>query len=283
MTDNITILGIDIGGTNIRAGLVQNQKITRMLALPTTSNKKQENVLNTIIKLIEKFMDIPVSAIGIGVAGFVDVQKGIVYDAVNVPQWKEVHLKTILNEKFHIPIIINNDSNCFAIGEKHFGKGKQYNSLTGITLGTGLGMGLIFNGRLYEGNSCGAGELGAIPYLANNYEYYCCGQFFKNEYRLTASEAYSRAIKGDATSLEMFDTFGIHLGNMLMAVLYAYDPELIILGGSVSRSFLFFKNSMYKALGKFMYKRTLTNLKIEVSEIENIAIFGAASLFYNNY
>jgi len=282
MADNKNIIGIDIGGTNIRVGLVQNHRIVRIVSALTPANETQEIVLNTIVSLIEKFMDTPVDAIGIGVPSIVDVDKGIVYDVVNIPQWKEVHLKAYLENKFHLPIFVNNDANCFAAGEKYYGKGKGYGSFVGLILGTGLGAGMIINNRLYEGKNCGAGEIGNIPYLANNYEYYCSGQFFTGEYSMPASEVAQLALRGNSSALQIFNDFGTHVGNMLQAVLYAYDPELIILGGSVSKSFSLFKFSMYKALDKFIYSKTLSNLKIEISEIENVAIFGAASLFYNN-
>ena len=282
MTDTNNIIGIDLGGTNIRIGLVCNDKIQNIISSPTPAKSAEETVIQSICNLIENFLDQPVAAIGIGVPSVVDVERGIVYDVVNIPSWKEVHLKQILEKKYHIPVFINNDANCFVAGEKHFGKAKNASSVVGLVLGTGLGAGLILNNQLYEGKNCGAGEIGYLPYLQNNYEYYCSGQFFRDEYHISALEIFETALTGNKDSIEIFHQFGIHVGNMLMTVLYAYDPELILLGGSVSKSYALFKDSMHQELQKFIYAKTLKSLKIEVSEIENIAIYGAASLFYNN-
>jgi len=282
MTEKSNILGIDLGGTNIRVGLVQRNTITQLRSAPTPANGTKEDVLQAIGLLIEGFSDTPVDAIGIGVPSVVDVQKGIVYNVVNIPSWKEVHLKDYLESRFHIPVFVNNDANCFAAGEKHYGKGKGYGSFVGLVLGTGLGAGIIINNRLYEGKNCGAGEIGCLPYLANNYEYYCSGQFFRDEYHVSAKDVYKSAVEGNANAIAIFRNFGTHIGNMLQAVLYAYDPEFIVLGGSVSNSYPLFIESMYKALSTFMYPKTLTFLKIEVSELENSAVYGAASL-YNNH
>jgi len=187
-------------------------------------------------------------------------------------------LKALLEKRYGVPVCVNNDANCFAVGEKYFGKAKSYKNIVGVTLGTGLGCGLIFNGKLYEGSNCGAGEFGNIPYLSHNIEYYCSGQFFSDEKKVKAVDIFHLAQKGDASALNLFTEYGYHLGEALKSILYAYDPEVVILGGSVSRSFDFFKDAMYQVLQGFAYSSVLANLKIDVSELENSAIFGAAAL-----
>ena len=87
-----------------------------------------------------------------------------------------------MEERFAIPVLINNDANCFAVGEYYFGKGVEGDSLVGLTIGTGLGSGIILKGKLYSGKNCGAGEFGMIDYLDHFIEYYASGQFFKNVY-----------------------------------------------------------------------------------------------------
>ena len=121
---------------------------------------------------IEEVFDSAVSGIGVGVPSIVDVEKGIVYDVQNIPSWKEVHLKQLLEERFQVPVFINNDANCFAIGEKHFGKGKDHENMIGLIVGTGMAGGIIIKNQLYNGYNCGSGEFGMIPYLEHNYEYY---------------------------------------------------------------------------------------------------------------
>jgi glucokinase len=131
---------------------------------------------------------------------------------------------------------------------------------------------------LYEGSNCGAGEFGNVPYLSHNVEYYCSGQFFTDEKKVSAIDVFNKAKKGDVKAIQLFDEYGFHLGEVLKSILYAYDPEVIILGGSVSQSFDFFKDAMFHALQNFAFSSVLANIKIDVSELENSAIFGAAAL-----
>jgi len=272
------IVGVDLGGTNIRAGKIIDDKIVHLSKLPTHSRGTVEEVLNQLYAVIDECIDSFTQSIGVGVPSVVDVEKGIVYDVMNIPSWKEVPLKELLEQRYNLPVSINNDANCFAVGEKYFGKAKAYKNIVGVTLGTGLGCGLIFNGKLYEGSNCGAGEFGNVPYLSHNVEYYCSGQFFSDEKKVRAIDCYHLAQKGDKVALELFDEYGSHLGESLKSILYAYDPEIVILGGSVSQSFEFFREAMYAAMQDFAFSNVLANMKIVVSELDNSAIYGAAAL-----
>jgi glucokinase len=278
MTNVENIIGVDLGGTNIRAGKISDDKIACISKLPTPSKESVEEVMDQIYSVIDSCFDAGTRSIGVGVPSVVDVDKGIVYDVTNIPSWKAVPLKELLEKRYKVPVCVNNDANCFAVGEKYFGKAKTCKNIVGVTLGTGLGCGLIFNGKLYEGSNCGAGEFGNVPYLAHNVEYYCSGQFFTDEKKVKAIDIFHLAKKGDASALQLFSEYGNHLGEALKSILYAYDPEVVILGGSVSQSFEFFKDAMYRALQDFAFSSVLANLKIEVSELENSAIFGAAAL-----
>lgn len=272
------IIGVDLGGTNIRSGKIIDDKIVHLTRRPTPSNGSVEEVMQQIYSVIDECFDASTTSIGVGVPSVVDVEKGIVYDVTNIPSWKVVPLKELLEKRYNVPVYVNNDANCFAVGEKYFGKAKSYKNIVGITLGTGLGCGLIFNGKLYEGSNCGAGEFGNVPYLSHNVEYYCSGQFFTDEKKVKAIDIFHLAQKGDAAALKLFAEYGFHLGEVLKSILYAYDPEIVILGGSVVRSFDFFKDAMYHALQDFAFSSVLANLKIDVSELENSSIFGAAAL-----
>lgn len=275
-TENI--VGVDLGGTNIRAGKIVDDKIVHLSKLPTPSKGTIEEVMVQLRGVIDECFDNSTQTIGVGVPSVVDVEKGIVYDVMNIPSWREVPLKALLEERYGVPVFVNNDANCFAVGEKYFGKAKSYKNIVGVTLGTGLGCGLIFNGRLYEGSNCGAGEFGNLPYLFHNVEYYCSGQFFSDEKKVKAIDTYHLALKGDEMALAIFSEYGFHLGASLKSILYAYDPEIVILGGSVSQSFDFFKDSMFAAMQDFAFSNVLANMMIEVSELENSAIYGAAAL-----
>ena len=273
------ILGIDIGGTNIRVGLVED---TKLLSIKSSEIKKggtREEILDSLFGMIRNFDIRQIEGIGVGVPSVVDIENGIVYDVQNIPSWKEVHLKKILESDYKVPVYINNDANCFVAGEKYFGKVKQYKNIIGLIIGTGLGAGIIINDRLYAGNNCGAGEFGMIPFKDKNYEYYCSGQYFLNEFGVSGDELSKKALDKDPEAIEIFKKFGSNLGEAIKMIMYAMDPEVVVLGGSVSKSFRLFKNEMWDEIRKFSYSNSADRIKIEISDVKNIAILGAAALF----
>src|SRR6476620_2148539 len=110
------IIGIDLGATNIRGAIISGSEISETKS-QRISNGTEEEVLNDVFTLIDKLNNEDITAIGIGVPSVVDVEEGIVYDVVYIPSWKEVHLKKILEKRYKIPVLVNNDANCFALGE----------------------------------------------------------------------------------------------------------------------------------------------------------------------
>ncbi len=210
-----------------------------------------------------------------------DVDRGIVYNVQNIPSWQEVYLKSTLENHFQTPVYVNNDANCFTVGIKYFGEAKEYKNIVGLTLGTGMGAGIIANDLLYSGSNCGAGEFGMLSYLDHNYEYYCSGQFFIREYGISADVLFKQATQGDKNALDIFNIFGKHLGNAINAILFSVDPDIIILGGSISKAWPFFENSMQAEVEKFEYSHVISKIKIKVNQIPNIALLGAAALYLN--
>ena len=275
----MSIIGVDLGGTNVRAGLVEGGRLARVELATVHGDGPEKAVLEDIFGVIDPLIGAGIEGIGVGVPSVVDLKGWVIYDVQNIPSWKKVPLKALLEERYRLPSYVNNDANCFAAGEKHFGKGKPYDNFVGLILGTGLGAGIIANGRLFSGTNCGAGEFGMLPYKDRNFEYYACGQFFTNVHGMSGKALAEKARKGDAGALAVFDEFGDHLGQAMKAVLYAADPEVVILGGSVSRSYAFFQEAMWKAMQDFAYSITIRKIKIEVSETENIAVLGAAALY----
>jgi len=277
-----SIIGVDLGGTTVDSGLIKNSNIEKIFSLNISAEKSELDILEQVIQTIENVYVESVAGIGIGVPGLINVEKGIVYNLQNIPSWQEVHLKEKLENHFGVPVYVNNDANCLAAGVKYFGIGKESRNLAGLALGTGMGTGVIIDGKLYSGSHGGAGEFGMIPYRDHNYEYYCSGQFFKTEYEISGKDLYNKAKKDDKKALRIFEIFGGHLGKAITAILYAFDPEMIVLGGSVSKAYWFFKKSMQREIDAFKFTPVLDRFTIKVNKIPNIAVLGAAALYLDS-
>jgi len=277
--DSSAILGIDLGGTNIRLGKVRGGTVEIYHAHKVSSKAAEDVILGEMYQAIEKVLDDEVTAIGCGVPSVVDLETGIVYAVENIPSWRKTPLKQKLEQRYGLPVLVNNDANLFALGELHFGKGRGARNMVGMTLGTGLGVGVIIDGRLYCGANCGAGEIGSIPYREGVIETYCSGEFFERETGKSGDAIYQLARQGDAKALRLFDDFGYELGQAVMTVLYAYDPDAIILGGSISAAFDLFQASMWKGLEAFDYPHVLERLFLAPSELDDAAVLGAAALY----
>lgn len=269
-------IGVDLGGTNVRAGLVDEGRIVRLISEPCKSDRPEEEVVEHIAALIESLITPRVEGIGIGVPSVVDAERGIVYDVIGIPSWREVHLKELFEARFGVPISVNNDCNCFALGVCRFGEAHGFRDVVCMALGTGVGAGVVIGGKLYCGRNTGAGEIGCIPYLDYDYEYYCSSRFFLGR-GTTGKEAYDRAVAGDADALALWREFGGHVGRLVMLALYAYDPEAIVFGGSIAHAFEFFREAMYERLAEFPYAKTVERLHICRTTIEHVGLLGATA------
>lgn len=271
-------IGIDLGGTNMRIGLVDGDSIVRKEIIPCPADKPEQVVVDALIDLITKYITPAVTGIGVGVPTLVDAERGIVYNAVNIPSWREVHLKEILERRFGVPVAVNNDANCFALGEKCFGAGRHVSSLVGLTLGTGVGAGLVLDGRLYCGRNTGAGEVGELPYRDSNFEAYCSSGFFVREYSTTGRDAAMAARRGDAKALAIWREFGTNLGRLVKAVMFAYDPDAIVIGGGIADAFDLYRDAMKAEVATFPYAESVRHLSVSLSSLADVAILGASAL-----
>ena len=271
-------IGIDIGGTNLCLGLVEGGQVSNMFSTPSFSPEDTlEQTLEYLSRQIDKIFHSGVSKIGIGVPSVVDPKLGIVYDTQNIPSWKEVHLKEYLEERFKVPVAVNNDANCFAMGVYGtYPADAKPETLVVATLGTGLGIGIVDGGRLFCGANCGAGELCCLPYKDSILEDYCSKKFFTGA-GWDSKQAAKAAKEGDSDALLLFDEFGRHLGALVCAVLYAYDPSHVALAGGVANNYPFFCQSMEDYLwSNFPYRKTLEKLKIDICTDNNIPVIGAS-------
>jgi glucokinase len=274
------LIGIDLGGTNVRVAHISSEGIEKMDTEAVISKGSVQDVLEQMYGLIDRIGTQNIEGIGLGVPGPVDEDKGIVYELINIPAWKKVEVKSLFEERYKIPVKVQNDANCFAVAEKFYGKGWESQSFIGLIVGTGMAGGIFINGQLYTGPNSMAGEFGMMKYLDKFYEYYSCGQFFSNVHGISGKEAYDRALAGDTEAIAMWKEFGKHLGTAIEAILYAYDPEKIVLGGSVGQSLSLYEEYLWAVLDDFAFKNSLKNLKIEASELDNPGLLGAAALHY---
>lgn len=274
------LIGVDLGGTKVVAGLIVNHKLTNSsYKLISSKSNDPQVVIDELISVVDDLFNDKVIAIGVGIPGLIDRDKGVVNDVQNITSWKEVHLKKILEDYFNVPVYLDNDANCFALGEARYGAGKQEVDFVGLTLGTGMGGGIIKNGFLLPDAHCGSGEFGNISYLDATYEDYCSGKFFKVKFGLSGREMVVLASQGDKIALKAFDEFGKHLGNAIKTIKLSVDPAKVIIGGSVAQASKYFETSMWKELLNFPFPGAMKNFEVLFSTVENVAILGAASLF----
>ena len=279
---NKSVVGVDLGGTNIRTGRVCNGLIQEdSKCLVPKQDAPADKIIQLIIENITAVMNNEVQAIGIGIPSLLNREEGIVYDVQNISSWKKVPLKSILENRFNIPVHLDNDANCFALGERIYGDGQDIDNFVGLTLGTGVGSGIIKNGILMQDENCGSGEFGSIPYLNGTYEDYCSGKFFKSNYNCKGEDLFNKAMLGDSEAQDAFKTFGVHLGNAIKTIMFAVDPKMIVIGGSIVKANNLFGHSMLTTISSFPYSRSINGLKICYSGLVNPAILGASALCFN--
>ncbi|MEN8201072.1 MAG: ROK family protein [Bacteroidota bacterium] len=272
-------IGIDLGGTKVAAGIITDGELGKELRENIDQNLEDPQVVvEQMTGLVKEMFSPKVSGIGIGVPGLVDRRQGIAYDVLNIPNWKELPLKSIFEREFSVPVYVDNDANCFTMGEYRYGKFAGSTDFVGITLGTGMGSGIIKNGALLDDAHGCSGEFGTMPYLDGIYENYTSGMFFLKKHGMNGEEAAEKALSGDSRAIQAFREMGMHLGNAIKTIIMAVDPPLIIIGGSISRARQLFEDAMWESVSDIAFPSVLKSFRIEFSETEHISIKGAAAL-----
>lgn len=276
----MTSIGIDIGGTNLNFGLVRDGKIAEMFSVPSfAKDATLEQTLDYLGEQIAKIFRPGTERIGIGVPSVVDVKRGIVYDTQNIPSWTEVPLKDALEARFGVPVAVNNDANCFAMGVwSTFPADAKPQTLVVLTLGTGVGTGIVDEGKLLCGANCGAGEICGLPYGESILEDYCSKKFFTSN-GWDSKVADAAAQRGDPKAIAFFDAFGGHLGALICTAMFAYDPSHIVLAGGIANNYPHFHRAMEARIRKdFPYRKAVENLKISICTDDNIPVLGASMI-----
>lgn len=272
------IIGVDLGGTKIEAGSIYDGQVLKTCKVGTQASVGGKKTIDLLREVISSLVTPETEGVGIGVPSVVDRDNGIVYNVQNIAGWNEVHLKSILEADFGIPVHIDNDANCFAYGEKIYGKGKNFSDFVGVTLGTGIGAGIIKNDRLIHDANCGSGEFGEIPYMDKKLEDYCGSRFFSSSSFGSGYEAAVNARNGNREACNLFVEYGRHLAYLVKLIVLVLDPQAIIFGGSISKSFDLFIDSIKANLVNFPYPKSMERLTILGAGGHDSGILGAGSL-----
>jgi len=283
------IIGVDLGGTNTKVGLVtQNGKIIKRSEIKTETEKGSKVVINNILNCIKKVKKGDILGIGVGSPGPLDYKNGIITTPVNLP-FNNTPLKKIIQNKFNLPTLLDNDANCFTLGEALFGNAKGFDNVIGLTLGTGIGGGIIINKKIYHGRG-NAAELGhmTIDYHGPKSK---CGNDGCVETHAAARGILSRtkglnvksnielhklALKNNKKAQKIFSEIGEFLGMAITNLNYIFDPDVIVLGGKISNSWKFFSKSMLKTIKKRYFAKPCKVVKTSLGR--NAGILGAAAL-----
>lgn len=278
------ILGLDIGGTKCAVVLGDERvRIVDRLSFPTLPHRGWKIIMRQLFHGIDEITDRnglkPGSIIKAGVScgGPLDSQKGLILSPPNLPGWNRVPIIRLLQEKLKCPVRLENDANACAVAEWKFGAGRGCRNLIFLTFGTGLGAGLILDGRLYRGANGMAGEAGHIRlakkgpmgYGKNgSFEGFCSGSGIawtaksRGSKTITAKDLCEAANRGDQTSRRLLRASGSYLGLGLSILIDLLNPERIILGGIYSRNEKLFRPAAFKVVRKEALARSLSVCRI---------------------
>ena len=271
-------IGVDIGGTSIVAARFSESELLERAEVPTGSNRPAEEIMESLYEAIEKVITDEVIGIGIGMPGFMNVETGEILQINNIPSFKGFAIKPRVEERFNLPAFQNNDANCFALGEAYYGAGKKYTNMVGVTLGTGLGGGIILNRKIHTGLMGGAGELGCVPFHGGISEDICSAALFKNKYKTTGVDLYKKAKAGDQESQAVFDELATNIGELLRIVMYILSPEAFVIGGSVANSWDLLEKPLRKEVDKFLVPMISSKVELVPAQLDNAGLYGAAAL-----
>ena len=241
--DKARYLGIDIGGTKCAVVLGDEKgQILKKLKIDTGAYR---DTMEKLISMAEELMIPEVKAIGISCGGPLDIEKGLILSPPNLPDWDNVPIVEIFWEHFGVPVFIRNDADACAVAEWRFGAGKGSRNMIFLTFGTGMGAGLILDGRLYSGTCSMAGEIGHVRLYESGHmgygkagavEGYCSGGGIAQFGLGTAKEVAEKAFQGDPESIEVYARVGRELGRALSILIDVLNPEIIVIGSIYARA-----------------------------------------------
>ena len=295
----MSVLAVDIGGTKLAAGVVDaDGKMLERGEVPTLAHEGLESVLERIVGLGRDLLaraaaqKEPVQRIGIGCAGPVNLEAGKVFNPPNLPGWSEVSLVRHIESALGLPAVLENDANAAALGEFRYGAGRGARSLVYFTVSTGIGGGIILDGKVWhglkdaagevghmtvcpDGPVCGCGNRGCLEAMASGpsiarwaSEAVAAGRptRLREVPVVTSADVVRLAQEGDAVAREVWDAAGKYLGIGVAAVITILAPERVVLGGGVTRA------------GDFLFEplRAEVRRRVKLVPIESVPILPAA-------
>ncbi len=240
-------IGLDVGGTKIEGVLVnENLKVFRRVRKPTEANRSRGRITSNIVSAVKELETGDVKALGIGVPGFSD-SKGRMQLTPNIARFEGFGLKSSLQKRLNMPIVIENDAHCFVLAEQQAGAALNLRNVIGLTLGTGVGGGAIVDGRLCRGKNGGAAHFGHMILgesgkrcdcgRRGDLESWCGGKHIERRYTsLTGKAKSAKEIfsSKDPAALRIVSYFYEKLGIAIANLISAFNPECVVLGGSIS-------------------------------------------------
>jgi glucokinase len=314
-------IGVDLGGTSIKLGIVSDSgKLLHKISMRTEAEQGPKRVLENIksgireLSAITSQHKIKINGIGIGCPGVVTPGKGIVENPPNLPGWSKVNVGKIISQEFRKKVYVDNDANAAAIGELTFGSGKKFKSFIMITLGTGVGGGIIMNKKIYHGDFGAAGEIGHISIDYNGPKcncgsYGCIEAYAGNHYlrervrnelkkhpeselwklinndlsKVSPRNVQLAAETGDSFASSVIEELGMHLGSAFASLCNVLDINVFIIGGGIAG----FGKPLFDSIRQTIIKRVLAPIKPRVrvlpAKLKNDAgVKGASALVFHH-
>ncbi|MCE5195400.1 MAG: ROK family protein [Nitrospiraceae bacterium] len=297
-------IGIDIGGTNLRAALVS----AKGEAVEKAKESSGGDILETLQKIIQPLINKEVLGIGIGVSGLLDRKDRIVTLSPNLHSVEGIDFRKILKKQFEVPVYVENDANAAALGEKWIGAGKEFDNFVLLTLGTGIGSGIIQNNRLADiaaeighmsinadGDKCPCGNSGCLELYAaakameskviyaiekgtESLLKECCGGSF---YKVTGEDIYTYALEGDNLAKEILRETGRYLGVGIANIINILSPQAIILAGGLTGAWNIYVQEAIKEASRKTLPGLFENVKIIPSLLgDDAGIIGSAGMVF---
>ena len=293
-------IGLDVGGTNIKGVLINGDKIVTKFSVPTKSRENKKTLINQIFNCIDLLIERGgrIRGIGIGAVGPVDFKNQKVLNPPNVLALKNVYLAKEVKSKFGIETIVDNDVNCMVLGEARLGAGRGSALVAGLTLGTGVGGGIVFDKKIYHGANGTAGEFGHMVIQKDGRSCSCGNKGCLEPYingrgiKMTAKEIFGRkmdsmrefdelAAKGNKKAIKLYKITGQYLGIGLANMVNILNPDVIVAGGGIMRAGDFILKPAREEMKKYILSPLAKNTKIVKAKLgKHAGAIGAALLHF---